>query len=331
MFLSVLFIVAGMVLLVKGSDTFVEAAAKIARMLGVSTFVIGLSLVAIGTSLPEFAAAVLASYYGSGGLAIGNIIGSNIANICLVLAVPILLFSKFKVSKRVFDRDCLLLLMTTLIFIAVSLDGIISFLEGLLLFVSFCIYIAYLFKFIRTWKDVFDFGTYLKIFYRLGYGLMSFGSPHPSDGTKIHDPSKNFALFLIGLAGILIGAHLLVTGAKGLALLFGLQEELIGLTLIALGTSLPELAVSITSLRKGLFNIMVGDVIGSNIANILLVGGISAMVNPLILGGIVFLPMVLMALATLFFVFAVYGDWQLNKREAMFFLFLYVIFIALLF
>ncbi|MFH1697406.1 MAG: calcium/sodium antiporter [Candidatus Diapherotrites archaeon] len=333
MLTAIAFLAIGLIILVKGSDIFVESAAKFARLFGISTFVIGMSIVAIGTSLPELASSLLATYYGNQGIAVGNIIGSNIANIALVLALAVILAKKIKVSKSIFDRECILLLAATALFAAFSQDGAITFYEGIFMLAAFAAYTAYLFKIIKRFRDLFDFGLYLRTFYHFGYGLANiFSKNAPSDGTEIGETKKNIVLFIVGLAGVLAGAHLMVQGAISLAELFGVSDEFIGLTLVAVGTSLPEIAVSITSLRKGLLNIVVGNIIGSNIANILLVGGLAALIMPLtFIPALTFLPMLFMAFITMFFAFAIYGDWQFSKGEAIFMLIIYFIFITSLF
>ena len=301
--------------LVKSSDKFVEAASRIAKYFGVSEFVIGLTIVAIGTSLPELASSVTASFAGTTELAVGTVIGSNIANIGLLIGLSALAMT-IHMSRKAFLRDCSVMVWVASLFYFLSLDGSISRLEGLLLLALLPAYAAMLLRFRpKLGKNLYDLKGYVIKMYTHSHRhlrkitdirkypqLVSKATSMETYKSKFGEGiAKDVILLAAACFMIYISAKYLVQFAVELALFMGVTNNVIGATLIAVGTSLPELSVSISSIRKGYVNILVGNIVGSNIFNILLVAGTASLIAPLnILASTIFvsLPfMMLMAVA----------------------------------
>lgn len=253
--LDLILLLLGFSLLTKGADYFIENSASLAEEKGISPHVIGVTIVAFGTSLPELLVSIISSFQGYNDLALGNIVGSNISNIGLVLAVSTFIF--YYVLNTNIDpdedanNDSYVMLLAVILLFLFSKDKEISQNEGVFLFALYVIYIIWLYK--RT----------------------------NSNPTEIDKVEKTSYIFLTGgLVALLVGAQLTVDSAVSIATLMGISEIVIGLSVVAVGTSLPELAGTISAARMGHKEIAVGNVIGSNIANIFLVMGILATINP---------------------------------------------------
>lgn len=356
----------GIGLLVKGSDWLVDSAARIAKQFGFSNFIIGLTIVAIGTSLPELATVITASLYGDSDLIIGTIIGSNIANLALVVGLAAIVVP-IALKKDIYRRDGTIMLMVTLLFYFFCLDGILTPLEGGFFLFIFISYIFYFIATKRRYKKEFHFKNYLeeysdvkgkkkfdtipeitksvkKAFHQhLFDKINSFAKDFSSSVRKIQNSFKRnwkkavekkaayFYLFkqigiiLIGAACIFFGANLVITSALELPL----SQLAIGSVFVAIGTSLPELAITISSLRKGLPQIMIGNLVGSNIANILLVGGFAAIINPIIIPiNKIQLGFVFLLLITWLFLVFLRNDSKITRIEAVTLLLLYIAFVA---
>ena len=362
----------GLLVLIKGSDIFVEAAARIAKLMGISPFVIGLTLVAIGTSMPELITSIFAMLANSPELVVGNIVGSNISNIALILSIGVLVGGTLTASKKIFETDLFITLLVALLFFYFSLDRQISILEGIFMLSLFAAYIAYTFGLKPELKTMFDFSRYLKTVHhfssivlnlKLYKELIKQGiSPatYASLVKEIPDPfeeefgkrvekedrikfirefrdeiikrlAKNIFLVLIGTIALWIGGQLTVEGAMGVAKYFNVSAGMIGFTIVAIGTSLPEFSVTITAARKGFQGIVLGNILGSNIANILLVIGISALIAPVYLLPSSTFPIIAMIISILLLMGAVYGDWEVKKHEAAILLLFYLFFLYGLF
>jgi cation:H+ antiporter len=283
MFVNLVILFASFYVLVKAADYFVESSSSIAKRLGVSDFIIGLTLVAIGTSIPELASSLTAAFSGSGSLVIGNIIGSNIANIALVIGISAFILP-IKKMKMEADLDGVILLFITTLFVFALSDFVLVFYEGVILIVLYFIYLLFLFESSKsnseTKKSLGGFVNYVFLF---GY-LKSFRKLISNKKDKVSDQNvltrqtiKDILILIGSLVGIVIGAKYLISEALFFGRLLNISEAFIGLSLIALGTSLPELSVTISAIKKGYSGIAVGNIIGSNIANMLLVGGVSAL------------------------------------------------------
>ena len=290
----------GLVILVKGCDIFIDGASGIATKMGISEHMIGLTIVALATSLPELAVSSIASYNQEAGIAIGNIIGSNISNICLVLGIAAIIMI-LKTDKQTIE-DTFFMLAVTILFIGlILLDHTLNRYDALLFLLLYSYFIY------RLYKSHKKKAAHLTI--------------------KKEGVLKESLCIILGASGLILGAHFLVESGVGIAQLLGVPSAIIGLTMIALGTSLPELSSTITAALKKRYGIAVGNVIGSNIINILLVLGISGLINPLSIGKKIFISAPLLigvSVLTLFFVRE-----KIGRKQGYILIFLYVIFIAL--
>lgn len=253
--------IGGLLLLVFAADFLVRGSVSLAQRLGVHTLVIGLTIVSFGTSAPELLVGIDAVLTGAPTLALGNVVGSNIANILLVVGLPAIMAPMMCSSSR-FKHNMVALLISTAAFIAIACSGTFTPLSGALLLVML---IGFLFYVSRKLEDTVDFDELLSDIE---------GVPDEPD-----DFGVSIALVVGGLAGLAVGAHLLVTGSIEIARDFGVSEALIGLTLVAVGTSLPELVTSIVAAVRNHCDVAVGNVIGSNIFNLLGIIGVSSMIR----------------------------------------------------
>jgi cation:H+ antiporter len=307
MIIPIILVVIGLVLLIKGSNYVVESAVRISKALGISEFVIGMTIVALGTSLPELASSLMGAFANDSAFVLGDIIGSNIANLTLVLGGA-LLFGTIAVRKHVL-KSSFVMAIVSIIFLLFCIDGVVFWYEGLIMLLFLIFYLFYLnkpeelqektkvtsylnhFYHLRGFvifenykvffKKLFSFSTYMSVFKRFFKFKTTTGKIEYIKKEIKEDPFIDIIVLLIGIGIIYLGAKATVLGAIDLANLFGITTNFISLTIVALGTSLPELAVSLTAMRKGLGDILLGNLIGSNISNILLVGGLSALVIPL--------------------------------------------------
>lgn len=250
-------LVAGLILLVLSSDKFIEHSALVAKKLNVNPMVIGITLVAFGTSAPEMVVSAIAALDNAPEIAIGNVLGSNIANIALVLGIT-LLFSAIPIAQGLSTKEVPLVLAITLLTGFLLFDQTLEAWDGIILIAAFLIVLILL---LRGSKDLEDELDEL--------------SEH--EDTSI---GKSLIIALIGLAVLIGSSKLLVWGAIGIATALGVSELVIGLTIVAIGTSLPELAASVSSVRKGHHDIAIGNVLGSNIFNLATVLPLPALLAP---------------------------------------------------
>lgn len=262
MFLGTLLVLAGLLLLYYGAEYLVSGSSRLALSFGVRPLVVGLTVVAFATSMPELMVSLLAAVRGSSSMAAGNIIGSNIANIGLILGVAALI-TPIVVARSTLIREVPIMIVASVVVYLVSLDGEISFWNGLGLFSGLLVFLVYCLATARS-------------------ALI----PEDGEVDKAIDKTttrrgRDVVLVLVGMIGLGVGAELMVRGAVMIATLLGLSELVIGLSIVAVGTSLPELAASVMSAWKGEMDISVGNVIGSNIFNVLFVLGICPMIRPI--------------------------------------------------
>ncbi len=347
----------GLALLVKGADWLVDAAARIAKQFGVSDFVIGLTIVALGTTVPEFAASTIASAAGDSGFAVGNVIGSCITNIAVILGVSSI-FVPIAIGREIYNRDGFVMLSAVILFYFFSLNGLLSRLEGALFILFFSAYILYFLATKKPYKRQFQFKRYLREYADLkgrdrfektplffsGYSYSSeilkrffftvrklftdVGEAIAAEERAIAFFLKQLLLFVLGVVCVAFGANFLVSAAMG----FPINQLLVGLVFVAIGTSLPELAVAVSSLRKGLPAIMVGNIIGANISNIFWVAGAAALVRPLVIPAIALTRgfVFLLLISWLFLVF-LRNNYKIERIESVTLVLLYLLFLAVLF
>lgn len=253
--MTYLFLAAGLVLLVFGADLLVKGASRIAAGFGISPLIIGLTVVAFGTSAPEMAISVSSALKGEADIAVGNVVGSNIFNVLFILGISALI-SPLLVSKQLVRIDVPVMVAVSFLAFAFAIDGNFSFVEGVVLFGGILIYVAV---------------------------LIRIGSTSDEEVEAVEKSAHwaiDLALIVVGLALLILGSRWLVSSAVTIAASMGVSELVIGLTIVAAGTSLPEVATSIIATMRGQRDIAVGNVVGSNIFNILAVLGLTAIVAP---------------------------------------------------
>ena len=288
--LITLSIIGGFIILTLGAEALVRGASSIALRLGITPLIIGLTIVAFGTSAPELAVSVKSALAGNSGIALGNVIGSNIANIGLILAITALI-RPIQVQSQVVKRDIPLMILASMLFWGLLLDGELSLIDGVIL-------LSLLF----------------------GYLTFSYiSSKNSNDEEEIeagpNNPLLSGLFILVGISMLVGGGILFVNGAVDLAKTFGVSEVIIGLTIVAIGTSMPELVTSVIAALKGQSDIAIGNVVGSNLFNILGILGVTAIVHPVSsLGFQPFDCMVMLALAVVILPFAWTGL-RIGRRE----------------
>ena len=305
--MHIVLLIVGFIILIKGADIFVDGAKSIAGNLKVSKMLIGLTIVAFGTSAPEFAVSVKSLISGSGDIVLGNVIGSNILNILLILGVSSM-FHFLNVKNNTVKRELPITLLFTTLFIVLLSDnllgsGVNSFTrsDGIVLLLFFLVFIYYLISMARN-KIGNDEEKYMPIF-------------------------KSIIYTVLGIVAIVLGSNMVVDSATKLATIIGVSEKLISLTIIALGTSLPELVTSITATRKGEYDLAIGNVVGSNIFNLGIVIGLPVS----LFGGISnisfnYIDLIVMFLSVfLLFIFSL-SNKKISKKEGIIFLILFVIY-----
>lgn len=269
-----LLLIIGFFLLVKGADYFVEGSSAVARLLKVPSVVIGLTIVAMGTSAPEAAVSITAGLAGSNELALSNVIGSNLFNLVLIVGICALI-RPFIVDQSIMKRDFPVAILSSILLLFFIRDNFLSRIEGVILLILMAAYlIATVISAIRNPIDMDETAKYLPMHTSLLY-------------------------ILLGLAGIIVGGNLVVDNACRVAAAFGLSETLIGLTIVAIGTSLPELVTSITASRKGESGLALGNVVGSNIFNIMFILGMSSTLHPIAADGVAFTDILILIILTL--------------------------------
>ena len=256
MIISLLLLAVGFVFLVKGADWFVGGASSIAARLGIPQLVIGLTIVAMGTSAPEAAVSITAALKGSADITIGNVVGSNIMNVLVILGLAASLTTISVATSTIF-REIPFMTAVTALLLILGLDGTVTLMDGVILWGAFLVYLGYLFRMARNGEaDVEEISADRPIW-------------------------KSALWTVVGLVFIITGSNVAVEAATDIARALGLSERLIGLTIVALGTSLPELFTSVSAAKRGNADIAIGNIVGSNIFNILFVVGTSALVTPI--------------------------------------------------
>lgn len=360
---KLILLLVGLVLLVKGSDLFVLSSSALAKRLGVSELIIGLTLVSIGTSIPELASSVVASFKGASGIVIGNVIGSNIANIGLVVSGAAIL-SEVKTEELMLRRDGYIMLFATILLYVFVLNFKISRLEAFVFLLFYVSYIFFLFDKERKHKEniyfedfirysykfeyIFDLKAWIRIKAMLGIkkkktikeknksyeeekNLESKNSGKTQDNLKSSFAIETLKLLVSGIA-IIIGARYFVNESIFFAKQLEIPETIIGMSLMAIGTSIPEFMVTVSAVRMGYANIAIGNIIGSNITNIFLILGCSALICPLKVTGLsVNFVMPFLLCISFIFLYFLKTNWKIKRFEGLILLLLYLNFMVLLF
>ena len=309
MVLNIILLIIGFVILIKGADLFVDGASNIALNFKVSKMLIGLTIVAFGTSAPEFAVSVKGLLSGSFDIVLGNVIGSNILNILLILGVAAMIHPLVVKSNTVKKELPITLLITSLFAVLLSdnlfdksMSNNFTRGDGIVLILFFLVFIYYLINLMRNKVE-------------------------DSTDEKVLSLPKSFLYTFIGLVMIILGSNFVVDSASYLAKAFGVSERIISLTIIALGTSLPELVTSVMATKEGEYDIAIGNAVGSNIFNIGIVIGLPVT----ILGGISkiafsYIDLIVMVVTALMLYLFSKNDYKISKREGLSFLILFVVY-----
>lgn len=317
-----IFLIIGFVLLIKGADFFVDGSSSVAKILKVPTIIIGLTVVAFGTSMPELSVSVTAALRGGNDLAVSNVLGSNIFNLLVVLGCCALVkpvAAKWSLLKKEFPFSILITIILLLVdsdfSIMKILDGNQGFVlgrwAGLLFLILFVLYIY------ATVKSALRSRAEAKDMEEEEYKTMS--------------PLKSGIYIVIGLIGIVWGGNLVVDSASNIALTFGWSQTFIGLTIVALGTSLPELVTSVVAARKGENDLAVGNVVGSNIFNILLILGVSSFITPITLDVTAVYDTIILIIASIVVYVSAISKREIQRKEGILFLVCYFAFFLYVF
>ena len=299
--LQIVFLALGFFLLVKGADWFVDGASGLSRKLGIPQLVIGLTIVAMGTSLPEAAVSISAALRGNAGITIGNIVGSNILNILIILGVTALI-ATLKVADSTVRYEIPFMIVVTFVLLWLGYTGgQVTWLEGVILWVLFLLYLRYL------------------------YMMAKKGKEEEREAEQL-STAKIIGLILAGVVMIVAGSNFAVEGASNLAKALGISQRFIGLTIVAFGTSLPELVTSVSAARKHNADIAIGNIVGSNIFNILFIVGTTALITPVTFAsGFVVDTLIAAAVGILLFV-CVARTKELRKKAGIVMLLAYILY-----
>lgn len=306
----IILLVVGFVILIKGADWFVDGASAVAGNFKISKMLIGLTIVAFGTSAPEFAVSIKSLLSGSGDIVLGNVVGSNIFNILLILGVSACVHTLTVKNNTVKKELPITLLMSTLLFTLLSdnlFDSKITNMftrgDGFVLLLFFLVFVYYLISLMRNKTE------------------------DEVDEEKLMKLPKAILLTVLGITGIVLGSNYVVDSASYIAEMLGVSQRMIGLTIIAMGTSLPELVTSVIATKKGEYDIAIGNVVGSNIFNFGVVIGLPVLLFgsiPNVTYNLVDL-MMMLASAALLFIFS-YNDYKIKKNEGIIFIIMFVLY-----
>lgn len=302
--IQVVLLLVGFVFLIKGSDFFVDGASSIASILKIPTIIVGLTIVAFGTSAPEAAVSITSALTGSNAMAVSNVIGSNMFNLLMVIGLSALI-GELLMEKSTLNEDLPFLVGITILFaVFIFIGWNISRIEGIILLIILAGYIIHLIRSAKKTEDA-----------------------NKVEEAKLSLP-KSIIFIIVGIAGIVLGGDLVVNSASDIAIAFGMSETLVGLTIVAIGTSLPELVTSLTALKKGENQLVIGNVIGSNIFNILFVLGASSAISGIPLNSSMLIDVVFMVAVTILcFIFGKTQD-KFDRKEGAILVACFVLYMA---
>lgn len=309
--MSYILLIIGFLLLIKGADTFVVGSSSIAKIFNVPTLIIGLTIVAFGTSAPEAAVSITAALKGNNDMAIANVVGSNIFNILAVVGIAAFI-NPIKVQKSTIIKEFPFAILASVVLLILAHDikfqgyneNLLTRADGLMLLSLFGIFMYYLIEMALTSKE-------------------DMNVDQAKDNISM---GKSILMSALGIIGILIGGQLVVNSASSIAIAWGMSENLVGLTIVAVGTSLPEFVTSIIAARKGESDIAIGNVVGSNLFNILFVLGISATISNISVHPIVFIDMIIMIIVTILAYALAATRKSINKFEGAILAMLYIVY-----
>lgn len=302
--LTIILLLVGFVFLIKGADLFVEGASDLATKLKIPAMIIGLTIVAFGTSAPEAAVSVSSALSGSNAIAISNIVGSNIFNMLAVIGITAIMY-KIDITKESLKQDFPVLLGSSLLLLLFIFTGSqISRIEGIILLVLIMLYIAFLI--FKSKKE----------------------SANMPVGTTHLTPARIGIYIIIGIIGIILGGNLVVDSAKEIALSVGMSETLVGLTIVSIGTSLPELITSVTAAYNKKTDIAIGNAIGSNIFNILFILGLTNTISPIVTTSVMFYDTLLMIVFAIITFILAYDKQDFNKKDGLILVGMFIVYMV---
>ncbi|MBO5376713.1 MAG: calcium/sodium antiporter [Bacilli bacterium] len=302
--MSFILIIIGLFLLIKCADWFVDGCSNVAKALGIPSLIIGLTIVAFGTSAPEAAVSVTASIKGMNGISLGNVVGSNICNLLLVLGASGL-FGGLTAKKKIITRDFIYAVFSSIVMFILTFgffknggtEGVISRTNGLILLCFLGIYLYAL----------------------IGDAVKSVRTKE--EKTKFNP--KDILYIVIGIAGIIFGGQLVVNSATDIAEMFNVSQNVIALTIVAIGTSLPELVTSVVAAKKGETDIAIGNVVGSNIFNIFFILGLSSAISPITFGFESFMDIIIMLIASVLVYLLTLKNYRIGNKKGIILLLFY--------
>lgn len=298
--LNIILLLVGFVALIKGADIFVDASSSIAKKFNIPSIIIGMTIVAMGTSLPELSVSVTSSLAGLNDMSIANVTGSNIFNLLIALGVCSTI-GKLKISNY---KDVITLLFSCIGLLLFTLNGTLGMIEGILLLVAFTVYILSMMKQAKDNKE-------------------------ESEDEKQRNIFITVALGILGAIAIVIGGNMVVSSASEIALKLGMSENLVGLTIVALGTSLPEFVTSVMATKKGELEIAIGNIIGSNIFNILLILGVASLISPMTVSVVAICDVMFMVFTVALFIFLTVKEKELNKKSGILLIMMYIVYLII--
>lgn len=305
MFLDIILLLVGIAIVIWGADKFTDGASSMARRWNVSEMVIGLTVVAMGTSMPEFVVSFFSALDGSADMSIGNVVGSNVFNTLLIVGFSAIMIS-MSLTKKLLTRDILFVIYASLILVALSHDGVLNRWEAFVLLMCFGMYMLY------------------------SYYVSKQESQEEGVVGEVYGWIRTLVYIVLGIGCLVGGGNLLVSSASSLAMSLGMSERVVGLTILAAGTSLPELATSIVAARKGSKGLALGNAIGSNLFNIFFILGVSAFICPMNIKGIGTLDWIaLVGSGIVLFVFGGTGH-KITKMEGVVMIALYILYMVAL-
>ena len=307
--MDIIYLLLGFIIIIKGSDMLVDGSVNLAKFLKIPTLVIGLTIVAIATGVPEIAISISSSLKGSNGLLLGNLLGSNIFNILFILGL-IAIIKPLHIKKEIILKNYAFALLSCLVLFIISYDiyfgdslvNVITRTEGILLlcFAGIFLYSTVL-------------GATLDKNIKAEKGKFSF---------------KDILYIVVGIALIGLSAEVIVNSAVNISKWLGIGEDLIGLTIIAVGTNLPELVTSIVAVRKGEVDIAIGNLVGTNIYNIFLILGLAATINPIVISSNAFIDIIVLAITSFIVYIFIQHKKDINRKEGIIMILLYIIYIV---
>ncbi len=313
--MSYILLIIGFIILIKGADLFVSGSSGLAKHFRISPIIIGLTIVAFGTSAPEAAVSITAALNGTGDITIGNVVGSNLINITLIIGVAAVIYP-LKVQKATIIKEIPLALLGSVVLLILVLDinlqnhsdNILTRADGLILIAFFIIFLYYIIEM-----------------------ALKHQATHNDQIKKPHKKNlKKYIIYtIIGLVGVTFGGWLVVNKSQEIALSLGMSETLVGLTIVAIGTSLPELVTAITAALKKENEIALGNIVGSNIFNTLFILGVSSVITPLVLETkIIFDIIIMIALTFVLLIFSTTHKSKINRFEGLLLTIVYLIYLA---